>query len=167
MSGVSSRVVARVALACERRSQCLYLKMTFTRVQNTKNTVENYKPGTTVQNKHKQICNQVQRYQMPRKQITKQMQTHTLSENCSRLQSPCRHHFGNWQGYSAALGDGPSQLRKHHVADGWRLESEQRSFTVSFVPLVCLRTFACVSFHTLTQVVANRCALRQNVFFLS
>ena len=168
MSGVSLRVVARVALACKRRSQCLYFMMTFTRVQNTTHTFKKYKPGTTVQNKHKQICNHIPRYQMPRKQITKQMQTHTggLSENCSRLQSPCRHHFGNWQGYSAALGDGPSQLRKHHVAYGWRLESEQRSFTVSFLPLICLRTFVCVSFHTLTQVVANRCALRQNFFFV-
>ena len=100
------------------------LTMTFTRVQNTKKTVtKKNKPGTTVQNKHKQICNQVQRYRRPRKQITKKITTtHTLSENCSRLQSPCRHHFGNWQGYCAALGDDPSQLKKHHVAHGWRLE---------------------------------------------
>ena len=39
----------------------MYFKMTFTRVQNTKNTVKKYKPCIMVQNKHKQFCNQVQR----------------------------------------------------------------------------------------------------------
>ena len=52
------------------------------------------------------------------------IQTHTggLSENGSRLQSPGRHHFGDWQGYSEALGDAPSHMKTHHVAHGWRLE---------------------------------------------
>ena len=120
MSGVSPRVVARVALACKRRSQCLYFKMTLTRVQNTKNTFKKLQT-TTVQNKHKQIATRYHGTKCPENKLPNKCK-HTLSENCSRLQSSCRHHFGNWQGYSAALGDDPSQLRKHHVAHGWRLE---------------------------------------------
>ena len=53
-----------------------------------------------------------------------------------------------------------------HMVGGWNCTSEQRSFTVCFVPLVCLRTFVCVSFHTQMQVVANRCALQHFVFGL-
>ena len=70
------------------------------------------------------ITNQVQRSKCPVNNLPIKIQTHTggLSENCSRLQSPCRHHVGDWQGYSAALGDEPSQLKKHRVACGWRLE---------------------------------------------
>ena len=92
-------------------------------------SVKSYKPGTTVQKKQKQISNQVQRYHMPSKQITQKIQTHTggLSENCSRLQSLCRHHFGDWQGYFEALGDAPSQLNTHHVAHSWWLEQYIRA----------------------------------------
>ena len=126
-----------------------------TRYNGPKQTQTKLQPGTTVPNA--QETNYQKKYK------------HTLSENCSRLQSPCRHHFGNWQGYSAALGDEPSQLKKNitsHLVGGWNCTSEQRSCTVSFVPIICLKTFVCVSFHAQTQVVANRCALQRCVFCL-
>ena len=100
-----------------------YFKILSKEYQKLRNTVKN-QTGTTVQNKQKRICNQVQRCQMTRRQFTKNLQTHTggLSENCLRLQFPSRHHFGDKQSYLAVLGDEPSQLKEHHVAHCWRLE---------------------------------------------
>ena len=85
---------------------------------------------TTVQNKHKQIATRYHGTKCPENKLPNKCK-HTLSENCSRLQSPCRHHFGNWQGYCAALGDDPSQLREHHIAHGWRLELYIRATLLS------------------------------------
>ena len=80
-------------------------------IKKIPNSVKNYKPGTTVQKKQTPISNPGTT--VPNAQKTNYTKKHTggLSENCSRLQSLCSHHFGDWQGYSAALGDAPSQLK--------------------------------------------------------
>ena len=117
----------------------------------------------------KQISNQVQRYHCFHKKHTNKLPTRSggLSENCSRLHSPCRRH-GDSQGYFAALGDELAQMKDitSHIVGGWNRASEQRSFSVCFVPLIIWRTFVCVRFLTQTQVVANGCALQQYVFGL-
>ena len=151
---------AYVILRCKIESKYHQKKKIKQTVSKTTNQIQRSKTdkNTSATKYNGTKCTEIKLHQ--------KIQTHTggMSENCSRLQSPFRHHFSEWQGHSAALGDEPSQMTNitSQMVGDWYCTSEQRSFTVSFVPLICLRSFVFFSF-TQTQVVANRCALQQYV----
>ena len=96
------------------------------------NTVKNYKPGTTAQNKQIQMSNQVQRY-------------HTLA-GCPNIVRGCNVFLA----IISVVCKVTFQLqvmspRTSHVFGYWNRTSEQRSFTAFFfVRLICWRTFVCV-----------------------
>ena len=93
-------------------------------------------------NKQKQISNQVQGYQMPTKQITNKI--HTLA-GCLKIVRVCNLLVAFFS-VNGKVESSQLQNITSHMVGGWNCTSEQRSFTVSFSPLICLRTFVCVSF---------------------